>query len=169
VENDFPLVWLEIFKYSQVSVHSRKIKQKNQSELIIFCQSDKIPEICRMNTRRQERFARLIQKELGNYFIRDGRRTVGDLMVSITKVIISPDLGYAKIYVNFLNSKDTNLSVELLKLHVKEIRMALSSRIRHEVRKIPEIAFFYDDTLDYIEKIDALLKKIEPGQSQEGK
>jgi ribosome-binding factor A len=122
-----------------------------------------------MNTRRQERFSRLIQKELGYYFIRDGKKAIGDLMVSVTKVFVSPDLGYAKIYVNFLNSKDNAQSVELLKTHTREIRMGLSSRIRHEVRKIPEIAFFYDDTLDYMEKIDALLKKIEPGKEQGSK
>ena len=90
-------------------------------------------------------------------------------MVSVTKVFVSPDLGYAKIYVNFLNSKDTNQSVELLRLHMKTIRMALSARIRHEVMKIPEIAFFYDDTLDYMEKIEAIFKKIEPDQNQENK
>jgi ribosome-binding factor A len=113
-----------------------------------------------MNSRRQEKFARLIQRELGNYFLRDGKKIFGSLIISVTHVIVSPDIGYAKIYVTFLNENDKNKALGLVKAYTREIRMALSSRIRNEVRKIPEIAFFYDDTLDYMEKIDEVFKKL---------
>jgi ribosome-binding factor A len=75
--------------------------------------------------------------------------------------MVSPDLGYAKIYLTFLNEKEPLKALELIKLHTGEVRKVLGSHIRNEVRKIPEISFFYDDTLDYMEKIDELLKKID--------
>ncbi|MEA3495304.1 MAG: 30S ribosome-binding factor RbfA [Bacteroidota bacterium] len=113
-----------------------------------------------MSTRRQEKFARLIQRELGDLFLKEGKKIFGDAMISVTKVLVSPDLGYAKIYLNFINVKNTDEVIELVQNHAGEIRFNLGKRIRNQARKIPELSFFYDDTLDYVEKMDKLFKDI---------
>jgi ribosome-binding factor A len=113
-----------------------------------------------MLTRRQEKFSRLVQKELGLYFLNEGKRIFGNLIISVTHVIVSPDLGNAKIYLSFLNEKDHEKAMTQIKDHAGEIKRNLGLRIRNDVRKIPQISFFYDDTLDYQEKIDELFKKL---------
>jgi ribosome-binding factor A len=119
-----------------------------------------------MQSRRQERFARLIQKELGLYFVNEGKKIFGNLIISVTQVAVSPDLGYAKIYLSFLNEKDHDKALETVRNHAGEIKRFFGLKIRNEVRKIPEIHFFYDDTLDYMEKIDVLLKKLHDNEDQ---
>lgn len=119
-----------------------------------------------MQSRRQEKFSRLIQKELGMYFINEGKKIFGNLIISVSHVIVSPDLGYAKIYMTFLNEKDHDKALETIKLHAGEVKRYFGLRIRNDVRKIPEISFYYDDTLDYIEKIDDLFKKLHDKEDQ---
>ena len=119
-----------------------------------------------MLSRRQEKFSRLIQKELGLYFLNEGKKIFGNLMISVTQVIVSPDLGYAKIYLSFLNEKDHEKAIATIKEHAGEVKRHFGLRIRNDVRKIPQISFFYDDTLDYIEKIDDLFKKLHDKEDQ---
>jgi len=102
----------------------------------------------------------MLQKEMGLVFLNEGKKFFGNVMISVTQVIVSPDLGYAKFYLNYLNSQDNQKVTDLVNLYEKELRMALGQRIRNQVRKIPEIEFFYDNSLDYYEKIDEIIKKI---------
>jgi ribosome-binding factor A len=113
-----------------------------------------------MSKIRQEKFARLIQKEMGYIFLTTGKRYFQNAMVSVTRVIASPDLGFAKIYVNFINSSEPDKMMKLILEHTRELRRELAQRIGKDVRKVPEIAFFYDDTLDYYEKMETVFKKI---------
>ncbi len=110
-----------------------------------------------MDSMRQQKYARLIQKEIGEIFQRDGYNYFGKAFVTVTGAQISPDLGVAKIYVSIFG-KDSKAVLSQIEKHTKEIRKALGSNIRHQARIIPELKFFLDDSLDYVEKIEKLLK-----------
>ena len=113
-----------------------------------------------MDSKRLAKFARLIQKEMADIFLRDGSRLFGNQFIGVSQVRVSPDLGYAKIYLSFLNDKEPQKTVDVIRLHNKELRTILASRIKNQVRKIPEIEFFYDDTMDYVEKMDKIFEEI---------
>ena len=113
-----------------------------------------------MASKRQERFASLVQQELGDIFLREGKRILGSIFVSVNEVFISPDLGHAKIYIGFINSSEKEKNMEIINQNAKNIRGMLGKRLRKHLRRIPELIFFYDETLDYAEKIDSLINKI---------
>ncbi len=122
-----------------------------------------------METKRQAKFARQIQKDLGDIFLREGQSLTGLKFINVTQVRVSPDLGYAKIYITFLNEKEPLKALELVRLHNKDLRKILASRIKDSIRKIPEIEFFYDDTMDFVESIDKLFEKIHESEHKEEK
>ena len=111
-----------------------------------------------METKRQAKFSRLIQKDLSEIFLREGQSLIGVKFISVTQVRVSPDLGYVKAYLTFLNEKDPQKALKLVRLYSKEIRGILGSKIRNTVRKIPELEFFYDDTMDFVEHMDKLFE-----------
>jgi ribosome-binding factor A len=113
-----------------------------------------------METKRQAQFARQIQKDLSEIFLRDGQSFIGLKFISVTQVRVSPDLSYVKAYLTFLNEKDPQKAIKLVRLYTKEIRGILGSKIRDTVRKIPELEFYYDDTMDFVEKMDKLFKDL---------
>lgn len=110
-----------------------------------------------MDSTRQNKIARLIQKELGDIFLKMTKETRG-VLVSVSIVRVSPDLGIAKAYLSVFPSEKSNEIVETLNQNSKSIRFELGNRVRHQLRIIPELRFYIDDSLDYIENIDNLLK-----------
>lgn len=110
-----------------------------------------------MDSTRQNKIARLIQKELGDIFLKMTKEMRG-VLVSVSIVRVSPDLGIAKAYLSIFPSSKGSETVELLNQNVKSIRYELGTRVRHQLRIIPELRFYIDDSLDYIEHIDSLLK-----------
>ncbi len=112
-----------------------------------------------MDSTRQLKVSRLIQKELGTIFQRDTRSLFGAVMITVTQVRVSPDLGVAKVYVSLFPVKDKEAVLQQIKTKTIEIRMALATQIKKQVRVIPNLMFFLDDSLDYAEHIDDLLKK----------
>lgn len=113
-----------------------------------------------MDSTRQSKYARLIQKEIGNIFQRDGYNFFGKAFVTVTKARVSPDLGIANIYVSILGSKDAQKVVNEIESHNKEIRHKLGNSIRHQARIIPELRFFLDDSLEYVQKMEDLFNEI---------
>lgn len=113
-----------------------------------------------MESKRQQKFAGLIQEELAAIFQREGSAYLPNTLVTITKVRISPDLAVAKVYLSFLNTNNTSLSVAEVNSHAGEIRYKLGARIRHQARVIPTLTFFVDDTNEYVEHMDKLFDKI---------
>ena len=111
-----------------------------------------------MATTRQEKVARQIQKDLGEIFQQKSRSHFEHKMITVTVVRMSPDLLIAKAYLSIYPSENSEKILELIREHGNEIRYELGNRIRHQVRKIPELKFFIDDSLDYIDRIDELLK-----------
>lgn len=111
-----------------------------------------------MDTTRQSKISRLIQKELSDILLRLQKETRG-IMVSVSIVRVSPDLGIAKAYLSVFPSEKANEVVEHLNENIKAIRFELGNRVRYQLRIIPEVRFYIDDSLDYIENIDKLLKE----------
>src|SRR5438045_319647 len=111
-----------------------------------------------MDSTRQQKFSRLIQKEIGELFQKDGYSYYGKAFVTVMGAKVSPDLGVAKIYLSVFGVKDTKEVLKQIDRHNKEIRRKLGASIRHQARIIPELKFFLDDSLDYVDKIEKLLK-----------
>jgi ribosome-binding factor A len=107
---------------------------------------------------RQKKVARLILKEVADIFLHKGNGYAPGKMISITKVRVSPDFSYAKIYISIFPSVNHDEILNSIHEHVHKIRFDLGQKVRSQLRIVPEIAFFIDDSLDYIEKIDKLLK-----------
>ena len=112
-----------------------------------------------MESTRQSKISRLLQKDLSDIFQREGRNLFGSVMITVTKVNVTSDLSIARVYVSLFTTKDKNEILKLVKLHSKEIRFKLGQRIGRQVRVIPELQFYLDDSLDYIENIEKLLDK----------
>lgn len=111
-----------------------------------------------MESTRQKKVSRLIQKEVAEIFLRKGSEYAPGKMISITRVRISPDLSFAKIYLSIFPSADNNHVLQSVQDHTPRIRFDLGHKIKSQLRIVPEIAFYIDDSLDYIDKIDRLLK-----------
>ena len=111
-----------------------------------------------METTRQNKIARLIQKELSEIFLLQTKSMPG-VLVSVSIVRISPDMSYARVYLSVFPSDRSEEIVKNINANMKSIRFELGNRVRHQLRITPELKFFVDDSLDYAEKIDELLKK----------
>ena len=111
-----------------------------------------------METTRQNKIARLIQKELSDMFLLQTKAMHG-VLVSVSVVRISPDLSYAKADLSVFPSERSEEIVKNINANVKTIRYELGQRVRFQLRIIPELKFFVDDSLDYAARIDELLKK----------
>lgn len=110
-----------------------------------------------MDSNRQNKVARLIQKDLSTIFQKQTRQTRG-ILVSVSVVRISPDLSVAKAYLSIYPSEKAQEILDNINAHASEIRYELGTLERHQLRIIPELKFFIDDSLDYVENIDKLLK-----------
>lgn len=111
-----------------------------------------------METTRQNKISRLIQKELSEIFLLQ-TKSMNGILVSVSAVRISPDMSIARVYLSVFPSERSQEIVKNINDNMKSIRYELGTRVRHQLRIIPELKFFVDDSLDYAERIDELLKK----------
>ena len=111
-----------------------------------------------MQETRQNRIARLLQKELSLIF-QSQTRAMRGVMVSVTRCRISPDLSVCTAYLSIFPSDKADELIKNIPANEKTIRYELGTRVRNQLRIIPELRFFVDDSLDYIAHIDELLKK----------
>ena len=111
-----------------------------------------------MQETRQNKIARLLQKELSVIF-QEQTRSLHGVMVSVTRVKVSPDLSICTAYLSIFPSERGEELMQNITRNEKQIRYELGTRVRYQLRIIPELRFFIDDSLDYIERIDELLKK----------
>ncbi len=107
---------------------------------------------------RQEKIANVIKKELGVFFQRNAASICMGAMVSVTTVRISPDLSIAKVYLSIFGAKNNDDVFEKVHSSSKYIRHQLSQVVKNQLRRTPELHFYRDDSLDYAEKIEELLK-----------
>ena len=110
-----------------------------------------------MDPTRPQKIARLIQKELSEIF-RLQTAKMGGVLVSVSAVRVSPDLSIARSYLSIFPSEKGKEIIESINHNAKSVRYELAQRVRYQLRKTPELTFFIDDSLDYIEHIDSLLK-----------
>ena len=110
-----------------------------------------------MESIRQQRVQELILRELGDFLRIKNIEWCNGMMLTVTKVKVSKDLSFAKVYISIFGQKDHKATLDIIKLHAKEIRYNLGLKIGSQLRVVPELAFFEDDSLDYIENIDKLL------------
>lgn len=120
--------------------------------------SVKIAYLCGMESIRQQKVARLLQKEIGDIFNKGEVKPIDGGMISITGVRITPDLGLARIYLSIFPSDDHQEDLEKVKSQAAEVRYHLGKRAGKQLRHIPELYFYIDDSFDYAEQIDELLK-----------
>lgn len=111
-----------------------------------------------MESNRQNKVAKQIQKDVSDIFTKEASGIIKGVMVSVTSVNMSPDLEYAKLYVSIFPFERSGEIMQSIKSNEWMIRKALGTRIRNQLRVVPELSFFLDDSLEYIENIDSLLK-----------
>lgn len=110
---------------------------------------------------RQKKFSRLIQKDLSDIFQKEMSNSFGKSFITITDVEMSPDLGLAKIYLSLILSDDPKETLESIRDRKSEVRKHLGNRIGKQVRIVPELAFYLDDTLERAGHIDDILSKLD--------
>lgn len=113
-----------------------------------------------MDSVRQQKYAKLIQKELGDLFQKEGRNWYGQHFVTVTGARITPDLALARIQISIFKAPKPAEVMKSLQRHKNEIRRELGKRIGRQARIIPELEFYLDDSLDYVEKIDNIFKNL---------
>ena len=111
-----------------------------------------------MQETRQNKIARLLQKELSQIF-QEQTRSMHGVMVSVTRVRVSPDLSVCTAYLSIFPSEKGEELLANIEHSNAQIRYTLGQRIRYQLRIVPELRFFIDDSLDYIDRIDELLRK----------
>jgi ribosome-binding factor A len=109
---------------------------------------------------RQQKFSRLIQKELSEIFQRDRRGILDNEFITIADVRVSPDLSVARIFISMMLAKDKVKTLEKLNLHKREVRKALGEKIGKQVRIIPELIFIMDEVEENAQKLEDLIKNL---------
>jgi ribosome-binding factor A len=112
------------------------------------------------NSIRQQKFARLVQKELSEIFQRDKHGYLDNAFITIAEVKVSPDLGVAKVYVSMMLAKDKQGILSKLELHKRDIRRALGEKIRNQARIVPELVFFLDEVEENAMRMDKLIESL---------
>jgi len=110
-----------------------------------------------MTTTRQHKVSRLLQKELGDYFQKNGSAITGGKLVTVTVARISPDLGVTKVYLSIFPGEGLDEALQAIVDKSGLIRREMGNRLKNQLRHIPEFVFYLDDSLDYIDRIDNLL------------
>jgi ribosome-binding factor A len=111
-------------------------------------------------SKRQKQIGQLVQKELSDIFQRMGYNVTEGGMISISTVRMTPDLLEARVYLSMFQIKDTAAMLNQIKDRNWEIRKELGLRVGKQLRRVPELSYFLDDTLDYVFRMEELFKKI---------
>ncbi len=113
-----------------------------------------------MESKRQQKVARQIQKDLSEIFTREVPHLFNGAFITVTAVRVSPDLSVARAYLSFLATKNPDALLESIREHSRTIRQHLGERVRHQLRIVPDVQYFLDDTAEYAEKMDKLFEGI---------
>ncbi len=111
-----------------------------------------------MENRRQQKIANVLKQDLASLFQRESRTMFGGAFITVTSVRVTTDMSYAKVYLSVFGSEGATV-LQAVKVKSKEIRHIIAKQVRHQMRKVPDFQFYIDDSLDYYEKIDNLLKE----------
>jgi ribosome-binding factor A len=119
-----------------------------------------------MEGKRQKQVAQLLYEEFNEIFQRLGLAMMNGGMVSISSVKVTPDLLEARIYLSFFQIKDADAAMKKIEDRQWEIKKALTDSVKHQLRRIPELKFFADDTLEHVFKMEALFKQLKEEDSK---
>jgi ribosome-binding factor A len=111
-------------------------------------------------SKRQKQVSALLLEELSDIFQRLGLSMVDGGLVSLTTVKVTPDLLEARIYLSFFQIRDVPGTMKKIEERGREIKRELATRVKHQLRRIPTLEYFHDDTLEHADKMDALFRKI---------
>lgn len=111
-------------------------------------------------SKRQQKISRLIQRELGDIFQKDTKGYFGDALISVTQVRISPDLSMARVYLSLMMVQDKDSFIEDLEERKGLVRRILGQRIGKNVRIVPDLHFYLDDSAEYADHIEKILKDL---------
>lgn len=114
-----------------------------------------------MDTTRQNKINRMLQKELSEVFLVQTKAMHG-IMVTVSQVRVSPDLSTAKVYISIFPNDNNAAILKNIQDNARSIRYELAGRLRFQLRRMPELSYFLDDSIEYAENIDAILNKINP-------
>jgi len=117
--------------------------------------------------KRQKQIAGLLNGEMNTIFQRLGLAMLDGGMVSISSVKVTPDLLEARFYISFFQVKDVNAAMQKIEDRHHDIKKELATKVRHQLRSIPVLKFFRDDTLDHVFKMEEVFKKIEETKNNE--
>jgi ribosome-binding factor A len=112
-----------------------------------------------METIKQQRVASVVKRALSEIFVNEAKDMFGDAMITVTVVRVTSDLKLAKVYVSIYGVDDKNAILQDIQILKPQIKNLLVQKIRHQLRWMPDLQFYIDDSLDYIEKIDNILNK----------
>jgi ribosome-binding factor A len=120
--------------------------------------------------KRQKQVGGLIQEEINSIFQRLGMNIIDGGMVSVSSVKVTPDLLEARIYLSIFNAPDAAAALKKIEERAWEVKKELAARVRQQLRRIPELKFYLDDTLDHVFRMEELFKQIKPedGEKKEG-
>jgi len=111
-------------------------------------------------SKRQKQVARLVQEEMSEIMQKHGLSIFKGGLVTVSKVLMTVDLSAARVYISIYNSKSPEELIDAMQRNVKELRYDLGKRMRHQLRIIPHLQFFLDDTMDHIERMNEVFKEI---------
>ena len=111
-------------------------------------------------SKRQKQVAGLLNEELSNIFQKMGLNVIDGGLVSISKVTVTPDLFEVRVYLSLFKVADNEALLQKIKDRAWEIKKELTARVRHQLRSMPQLSFYIDDTLDYVYKMEEVFKKI---------
>ena len=121
--------------------------------------------------KRQKQVSSVLQQEMNEIFVRLGMNMIDGGMVSIATIKVTPDLLEARIYLSFFKVADPTSALKKVQERAWEIKRELSDRVKHQLRRIPVLHFFMDDTLEYVFKMEEVFKQIQidspPGDGEE--
>jgi len=112
-----------------------------------------------MESTRQQKVARLLQKEMGEFLQQNSREYLPGKMITVTVVRVSPDLSVARVYLSIFPLKEDEDPIRELTVHAVKIRYEIGKKIKNQLRAVPEFVYYLDDSLDYIDKIENLLNE----------
>jgi ribosome-binding factor A len=122
-------------------------------------------------SKRQKQVSALLLEDLSDIFQRLGLSMVDGGLVSLTTVKVTPDLLEARVYLSFFQVKDVPGTMKKIEERAREIKRELATRVKHQLRRIPTLEYFHDDTLEHADKMDALFRKINeekrPGKEEQ--
>ena len=118
-------------------------------------------------SKREKRFGGAIQQDLAEIFLREGHSWLPNVMITVTRVRMTPDLGIARVYLSFFNTEDTEEATNKIKSRAKDIRFKLGNKIRSQAKNVPELEFFEDNSAKYTEEMETLFDKIHKEDRQD--